>query len=329
MDIDYLQALPIFVGVARYQSFSVAADELGLSTATVSRHIARLERRVGAQLFVRTTRNVALTEIGERFYQRSNALLATAAESLAEINDLQIEPRGTLRVTAPTMFGIKHLGALVSRFTECYPQVEVRMTISDDLENIGSGGFDIAVRITNHLDDGVIAKRLSPVNWVVCASPAYLQKFGTPQTPLDLRSHECCHYASLTKDERWNFTRGEMEQSVPVRSRFHVNSSHIISEHALSGRSVALLPTYLVGEYIQSGALVPLLTAFRPAINSSLYAIYSPTRYLTAKAKRFLDFLVEAFGDPPYWESAEPFGAFRTRPSVTGRAEAPVPTTAQ
>lgn len=302
VDINYLQVLPVFARVARHQSFSVAASELGLSTATVSRQIAQLERRVGVQLFVRTTRRVSLTEIGQKLYQRSNALLAMAEESLAEVSDLHLEPRGTLRITAPTMFGIKHLGALVSRFTECHPKIEVRMTISDDLENIGSGDFDIAVRITNHLDEGVIAKRLSSVNWVVCASPAYVQKFGAPQNPLDLQAHECCHYASLTKDNRWKFTKDDMEHSVPIGSRLHVNSSQIIAEHALSGRSIALLPTYLIGEYIQSGELVPLLTAYQPTINSSLYAIYSPSRYLTTKARRFLDFLVGAFGDPPYWE---------------------------
>lgn len=294
--------LPVFSRVARHRSFSVAASELGLSIATVSRQIAELERRLGAQLFVRTTRRVSLTEIGEKLYQRSNALLAMAEESFAEINDLHAEPRGKLRVTAPMAFGIKHLGPLVSRFTECHPKIEIRMTISDDLENLGSGDFDIAIRITNHLDEGVIARRLSSINWVVCASPAYVQEFGAPKRPLDLQLHECCHYASLTKDNYWKFVKDGVEHSIPTQSRLHVNNSQIIAEHALSGRSIALLPTYLVGEYLQSGALVPLLTAYRPTINSSLYALYSPSRYLATKTRRFLDFLAKAFDDPPYWE---------------------------
>ncbi|MGD9945539.1 MAG: LysR substrate-binding domain-containing protein [Burkholderiaceae bacterium] len=314
MDIDYLQALPVFARVARHQSFSVAASELGLSVATVSRQIAQLERRVGAQLFVRTTRRVSLTEIGEKLYGRSNKLLAMAEESLAEISDLHVEPQGTLRVTAPTMFGIKHLGALVSAFSECYPKTEVRMTISDDLKSLGSGDFDLAVRITNHLDEGVIAKRLSSINWVVCASPAYVEKFGAPKNPVDLQAHECCHYASLMKDDRWKFMKDGMEYSIPVGSRLHVNSSQIIAEHALANRCIALLPTYLVGEYLQSGELVRLLTDCQPSINSSLYAIYSPSRYLTAKVRRFLEFLVQAFEDPPYWEGGTRPAEFCLRP---------------
>ena len=322
MDISYLQALPIFDRVARYQSFSVAASELGLSVATVSRQIAQLEQRVGAQLFVRTTRRVSLTEIGEKLYGRSSKLLAMAEESLAEISDLHVEPQGMLRITVPTMFAIKHLGALVAAFTECYPRTEVRLTISDDLKNLASGDFDLAVRITNHLDEGVIAKRLSSINWAVCASPAYVRKFGAPRKPADLQAHECCHYASLMKDDCWEFMKDGMAYSIPVSSRLHVNSSQIIAEHALASRCIALLPIYLVGEYLQSGALVPLLTDCEPSINSSLYAIYSPSRYLTVKVRCFLDFLVKAFQDPPYWEGGASTGP--SRPSGALRRSSPI-----
>ena len=305
MEVDHLRTIAVFARVARLRSFTAAADELGLSTATVSRQIAQLERKVGMQLFVRTTRHVSLTEIGETFFQRSSALLALAEESLEEINDLHAEPRGTLRVTAPRLFSVKHLGALISDFSERYPKVQVRLTVSDELENISGGDYDVAVRITNHLDDGVVAKRLAAINWIICASPEYIQKSGIPHTPEDLAAHECHFYASLIKNNRWTFTKDGHEYSTPVRSQFRVNSSQVIADHVLAGRGIAMLPTYLIGEYLQSGRLVPVLTAYRPTINSSLYAIYSPTRFLTTKVRSFLDLLAQAFSDPPYWEGPD------------------------
>lgn len=303
MDFDHLQNIAAFAKVARHNSFSAAARDLGLSTATVSRQIARLEQTVGAQLFVRTTRQVALTEIGEAFYRRSSAILLMAEESLSEARELQAEPRGTLRVTAPTLFGNMHLAQMISRFTDQYREVEVRLTVSDGLENISGGDHDVAVRITNHLDDGVVARRLTPINWVVCASPAYIERHGEPRHPHELQGHECCHYASLIRHDRWNFIKDEEEYSAAVHSRLHVNSSVIIASHALAGRAIAMLPTYLVGDYLRSGELRPVLTDYRPTVNSSLYAIYSPTRYLMAKVRCFIDVLSASFADPPYWEA--------------------------
>lgn len=302
MHLDYLQKIAVFVRVAQHLNFSTAAAELGLSTGTVSRQIARLEREIGVQLLIRNTRNVSLTEIGQQFYRRSNHLLSLAEESLAEIQDLDAEPRGTLRVTAPALFGVKHLGPIVTHFTQRYPKVHVRLSISDDLEKVSNGDFDVAVRITNHLDDGVIAKKLTSIKWVVCASPDYIRKHGAPETPADLKEHQCCHYPSMIKQDRWSFVRDKAEYEAPIHSRLQVNSSQIIAGHVLAGQGIAMLPTYLIGEHLKSEELIPLLTAYQPKINSALYAIYSPTRYLTAKVRHFLDLLTSSFADPPYWE---------------------------
>ena len=303
MDTDSLALIGVFVRVARCMSFSGAAAELQVSTGTVSRQIARLEKKMGVQLLERSTRKVALTEIGKTFYESGSHILLLAEESIAQVQDLQLEPRGTLRLTAPMLFSIKHLGPLISRFTERYPNVEVQLKTSDQLESLAQGDFDIAVRITNHLDDGVIAKRLSSIHWAVCASPSYLAHHGTPATPAELTEHQCYHYPSVIKQGRWIFTRGDAVHNVPVRARLHVNSSQIIADHTLAGRGIALLPTYLVGEHLQAGRLVPLLAGYQPTVNSALYALYLPNRYMTAKVHCFLEMLQTAFVDPPYWDA--------------------------
>lgn len=173
----------------------------------------------------------------------------------------------------------------------------------ETFRNISAGDYDVAVRITNHLDDGVVARRLTPINWVVCASPAHLARHGVPKHPRDLADHECCHYASLIRQDRWSFIIDEEEYSVPVHARLKVNNSEIIASHALAGRAIAMLPTYLVGDHLRSGELRPLLTEYEPTVNSALYAIYSPTRYLMAKVRCFIDVLSASFADPPYWEA--------------------------
>ena len=299
---DELTLISVFVRVARCMSFSGAAAELQVSPGTVSRQIARLEKKMGVQLLERSTRKVALTEIGSTFYESSSHVLQLAEESIAQVQDLQSEPRGTLRLTAPMLFSVKHLGPLISRFSERYPNVDVRLKTSDQLESLSQGDLDIAVRITNHLDDGVIAKRLTSIHWAVCASPRYLARHRAPNTPADLAEHECYHYPSVIKHGRWSFARGDSVYSVPVHARFHVNSSQIIADHALAGLGVALLPTYLVGEHLKSGTLKPLLPDYLPTINSALYALYLPNRYMTAKVHCFLEMLQETFVDPPYWD---------------------------
>ncbi|WP_423456756.1 LysR substrate-binding domain-containing protein [Ottowia sp. VDI28] len=302
MDTDSLSLIAVFVRVARCMSFSGAAAELHVSTGTVSRQIARLEKKMGVQLLERSTRKVGLTEIGKTFYESSRHILLLAEEAMSQVQDLQAEPSGTLRLTAPLLFSVKHLGPLISRFTERYPHVEVQLKVSDQLESLPLGDFDIAVRITNHLDDGVIAKRLASIHWAVCASPAYLARYGTPTMPADLTEHQCYHYPSVIKHGRWSFTRGDALYNVPTHARFHVNNSAIIADHTLAGLGIALLPSYLVGEHLQSGRLVQLLAGYTPTVNSALYALYLPNRYMTAKVHCFLEMLQAAFMDPPYWD---------------------------
>lgn len=303
MELDYLHKIAVFARVAHHLSFSAAAAELGLSTGTVSRQVASLEQEIHVQLLVRSTRKVALSEPGQIFFERSKHLLSLAEESLAEIQDLHSAPRGTLKITAPRLFGVKHLSPMIAAYTDQHPMVDLRMHFGDSLESVLSGDFDVAVRITNHLDDGVIAMKLSPIRWVVCANYKYINKHGEPKTPKELQHHQCCHYPSIFKQDQWSFIKDNIVYDAPIRPKLQVNSSELIENYVLSGHGIAILPTYLAGEHLRTGALTPVLAAFRPNIDSSLYAIYPPTKYLPTKIRCFIDALKTSFTKTPYWET--------------------------
>jgi DNA-binding transcriptional LysR family regulator len=299
---DSLSLLGVFVSVAGNASFSKAAMRLGMATSSVSRKVSELERRLGVQLLRRSTRRVELTEIGAVFFERCGRILSFAEEAALLARDLQSEPRGTLRVTAPSLFGTKRLGPVVSEYLARYPLVSLQMELSDQLENLAAGNFDVAIRITNHLDDALVARRLAVVNWAVCASPLYLSRHGTPAVPEDLRGHECCHYPRVVSEGCWVFSRNNETHSVQIDERIHINSSELIAHLTLQGNCIAMLPTYLVGDFIKNGQLVPLLPGYRPATSTCLYAMSMPNRYTTATVRCFIDLIQTRIVDPPPWD---------------------------
>ena len=302
-DSDYLHLIGVFVNVAEQANFSKAATKLGIATSSVSRKVNELERSLGVQLFRRSTRRVELTEIGAVFFERCRRILLFANEAASLAQNLQGEPQGTLRITAPNLFGTKRLGPVISEYLNRYPLASIQLDLSDKLENVAAGEFDVAIRITNNPDDRLVARQLAPINWTVCASPLYLSRQGRPSAPQDLREHECCHYPRVVSEKQWIFTQGDETHSVNIKERVHINSSELIAQLTLQGDCIALLPTYLVGDIIRKGELVPLLTDYRPAINTNLYVMYPPHRYTTATVRCFVDLIRNAISDPPPWDN--------------------------
>lgn len=301
MDTDSLALISAFVRVARCMSFSGAAAELRLSTGTVSRQIARLEKRMGVQLLERSTRRVALTEIGKTFYASASRILLLAEEAMSRVQDLQAEPRGTLRLTAPMLFGIKHLGPLISRFTERHPHVEVLLKISDQLESLSGGDFDIAVRITNHLDDGLVARRLTGIHWAVCASPGYLARHGTPEAPADLARHRCLTFGNSGNQSRgWQFVVDGALLSMRLSGPMECSDGAVLHEWALAGHGVAWRSMWEVADDIAAGRLVALLEAFA-APDTAIHAVFPQRRHLPLRVRMFVDYLKHTYGSPDYW----------------------------
>ncbi len=292
-----------FIKVVDTRSFTAAAERLNLSKSVVSRRIAELENRLGARLLNRTTRKLSLTEVGQAFYERCTRILADLDEAEQAVADLHAAPRGRLRVNAPVSFGLLHLAPAVSDFLTRYPAIEIEMDLNDRYVDLIDEGYDLAVRIGRLRDSSLIAKRLAPARHVVCASPAYLEKHGTPTAPEDLTAHNCLIYTNVPPAEQWQFRVGGEMRTVRVSGSLRANNGDLLREAAIAGVGIAVMPTFLCGDALSSGALKCLLLESY-AVESAVHAVYPQNRHLSPKVRVFVDFLANRFGPQPYWDCA-------------------------
>lgn len=305
--MDNLTGMAVFARVAEANSFSGAARRLGLSKAAVSKQVARLERVLGVRLLNRTTRKLSLTEVGQAFYEHCARVVAEAEAAELAVSRLRSEPRGVLRLTAPAAFGHLHVAPAIPDFLDRHPELAVQMVMNDRTVDLAEEGFDVAIRVSSEPTGNLVARRLAPIRWVVCAAPQYLQRRGTPQTPHELAQHNCLFYSFLEGSADWGFTLQDGESAtVRVAGNFTVSNSEALREAVLRGLGVALLPTFTVGRDIQTGALQALLPDCTPrgTFGTDIYAVYLPTRYLSPKVRAFVDFFLERFGPEPYWDGA-------------------------
>jgi len=301
-----LTDIAIFVKVVELSSFTAAAEALEMSQPVVSKAITRLEEKLGARLLNRTTRRLSLTEAGSELYRRSAQALGEIENAELEVARFQTEPRGTLRVSAPMSFSILQLGAKLQSFLERYPGVTMELNLDDRQVDLIEEGFDVAIRIANLRDSSLVARKIVPCRQVLCASPAYLKKRGTPERPEDLLQHNCVLYSFLTHAREWRLTDEQGETHVvPLKGSLQTNNGLVNRAAALSGAGIIMLPTFYIGDQLRSGELVPVLCKFRPA-DIAVYAVYPERRNLTPKVRAFIDFLAETFGPEPAWEKGCP-----------------------
>ncbi len=303
--MDRLDSMEAFVRVAECGSFSEAARRLRLSKSVVSRQVSGLEAQLGARLFNRTTRSLALTEVGRAYFERCARILADVEEANLSVSSLQAEPRGRLRVNAPMSFGVLHLAPLMPRFLEQYPQIDLDMAMNDRFISLVEEGFDVAVRIGKLEDSSLISRQLAPSRRVVCGSPDYLRRRGIPATPADLSGHCCLCYSNLAEADEWTFATAEGRRwPVEVQGRLRVNNGDVLREAVLAGIGLAMLPTFICGRDLQAGSLVAVLGDYIEQ-NSAIHAVYPHGRHLSPKVRAFVDFLVDHFGPRPYWDLVE------------------------
>jgi DNA-binding transcriptional LysR family regulator len=289
-----------FVRAVETGGFSAAARDLGLTPSALSKLVTRLEDRLGARLLHRTTRRLQLTAEGEAFYARARPILAAMAEAEAEITEAGVTARGLLRLHCGSAFGMHQLAPGIPRFQERHPEVEIDITISDQPLGAMESGVDLAIRIGPLDESSMVARRICNLERVICASPAYLLRHGTPRTPDDLQLHNCLSITSLPALRRWPFDTDDGIRVVHVSGNVAANNAETVLQLAVAGVGITRLTDVVVSDAIRSGALVPILADWHHVEPVPLYATYPSGRNLSPKVRAMVDFLVEEFGRAPW-----------------------------
>jgi DNA-binding transcriptional LysR family regulator len=301
--VDRFEAMRVFSQVVELGGFSKAAEHLGLSTTATSRHVADLEAHLQTRLLNRTTRRVSLTESGRAFYERCVQVLADLEEAEQEASRAAVVPRGTIKLTAPVNFGVRHLAPAIADFLAEHAEVRFDVSLSDRIVDLVEEGFDLGIRVGTAGPEHLVARKLGETRVVPCASPEYLARRGAPQTPEDLQRHDCFTYEYVTPKNVWRFRDpAGGERAVRVGGRLHSNNGDLLAEAAARGAGIVLEPAFIVGPEVRAGRLVPLLQDYVPA-PAPIYAVYPSRKHLSAKVRRFVDFLVERFSHAQDWNA--------------------------
>jgi len=288
--------------VVKHASYAKAARELGLSPSGVSRIITRLERRLGVRLVQRTTRKLSLTEAGVSFHAKAAQILTDLAEAEATVQASSTAARGSLRISAPVAFGLKHLVPLTDALLRLHPELSVEIVLVDRFVDLIHEEVDLAIRIGTLDASGLIARRLCQIRRVLVAARSYLETYGEPATLEELSEHECLLYSGFRRTDGWTLKGPDGLVSVPVSGRITSNTVQVLLEAARLGRGIAVGPTVLVSELLESGELIRLLAPyeFEPR---SIYAVYPSARQLSTKVRVTVDFLASRLCDPPPWDA--------------------------
>ena len=294
--MDLLNAMDVFNRVARLESFSAAARDLGMSKTAVSRHVSDLERVLGVRLLNRTTRRMSLTEAGHAYVARSTEILTEIDELRNAVQNLHREPAGLLRVTSAVTFGHCSLAPVIADFLAEYPEISVQLDLTNRFVDIVEEGFDLAIRVGELQDSSLISRSLVPVKRYACASPTYIERWGEPAKPSDLSSHACVIFLTRGTEAQWRFAHRDGERIVTVPGRLRVNSMEAAARAVRDGVGIGVLPDYAIREQLASGEVRRVL-AGHDIEGGRIYAVYPHRLHLSAKVRVFIDYLLAALGD--------------------------------
>jgi DNA-binding transcriptional LysR family regulator len=297
--MDKLSSMKVFMQVARLGSFSAAAETMGISKAMVSKHIKRLEDSLDVQLFNRTTRSLGLTEVGEVYRERVKDILIDIEETELSVSKLSSEPRGTLRVMAPTSFGSFRLSRSISEYLKVYSNVTVELLLTDRTPDLVDEGLDLAIRIGALEDSSLFARKLADARMVVCGAPAYFKENGIPESPPDLLQHNCLLQSTILS-ETWSFMINNALKRIDVQGNLRSNAGDALRTAAIRGCGLVNLPMYMVDKDIKNGRLSTVLEDFE-APKRPIHAVYLHRMHLSAKVRTFVDFLHDRFQSNPLW----------------------------
>jgi DNA-binding transcriptional LysR family regulator len=286
--------MQLFVLVVQEGSFSATARTLGITPSSVSRQISQLEGELGARLFQRTTRKQSLTEAGKIYFQHAERIIADMEAAQLAVNRLTDTPSGSLHITAEADFALVYIAPLLPDFLERYPEIKVRLSMNAGLADLVDGGIDMAIRIGHLGDSSLIARKIAMSESVVCASPAYIEKHGSPSHPSELEAHNCLSFRVKAGKKFWTFKVPEGSLDVPISGRIDVNSIAFLRHVALDNQGVILVPKWIVRDEIGSGLLLSLLDEYPlEPVSTPIHAVFAHNRHLAPKVRVFVDFLVE------------------------------------
>ncbi|USD67925.1 LysR family transcriptional regulator [Vibrio sp. SCSIO 43136] len=296
MNVEHLK---LFVRVASTHNISLAGQELGLSPAVSSAHINKLEEGLGVRLVHRTTRKVSLTEEGQAFLPHAEEVLASVEAARSSVGVGHNLPTGTLRVTAPASFGRMHMVPALKGFLDRYPDLIVDFRFSDSIIDLVEGGFDVAIRNAELKDSTLVARKLASDRRVVCASPDYIAKYGAPCTPQELVDHSCLNLMGL---ETWSFQTDKGQVSIKTQGRFRTDNGDAMRDATVDGLGLSINSTWSCYKELQSGQLVEVLSDYPLVSDTALWAVYPSSRLIAPKVRAFIDYFVEFYGEPTYWD---------------------------
>ena len=301
-----IDALNDFLAVAACGSFSQVAKKQAVAVSSVTRKIDWLEAEVGSRLFHRSSRRVVLTDAGEQFIPRARNILTELAEAKEAISSANADPRGLLSITAPTIFGRRHMMPAIASFLRRYPGVELELHLNDQVIDLMERRIDVAIRIGLLPDSDLRAVTLAPLNQITCVSPTYLERAGKPEAPGDLLHHDCITVATTPAPVgAWCYEGINRNQPLPIRGCLRTDDKEGMLQAALAGLGIVQLPSWLVFEDIQAGRLISLFASVpqpSPRTRPAIHAVRLPGRSHEVKAKLFIAHLQQAVGTPAYWD---------------------------
>lgn len=288
--MDKLNAISVFCKVVETQSFTQAAAQQNISVAMASKLVSQLEEQLKIRLLQRTTRKIVPTEAGLIYYQRCQPILLELNDAEASISNLSSALQGNLVISVPMDFGYRFIAPSLHRFIEAHPNLHVDIEYSDRKVDLVAEGYDIALRIGYLQDSSLVAKRIARSTLHFVASPDYLAKHGTPQTPEDLEKHDCLLYKALGNQVYWTFNNQQKIEKVKMNSKLICNNGLTLTQLAKSGLGIINSPYFLIDKELQSGELVEILADYRQQ-ELDLHLIYPNRRHLPAKVRAFMDFI--------------------------------------
>ncbi len=296
-----LEDMAMFVRIVEAGSITKAAEQLNIAKSAVSRRLKELEERLGSQLISRTTRQSKLTQAGEQYYQQVNNILRAVDAVNEHATDAPMRIEGTLKMTAPLSFGLMHLNDVIDKYANKHPNLRFDLDFSDRRIDLIEEGYELAIRIGELQDSSYQAKQLALIRCVICASPDYLARMGTPETLDDLDNHALLQYSlGQTNSIKLVDTEGRSHHRT-IDAKIKATNGEFLVDLAVKGHGITFVPTFIAYKQLALGELVPVFQHYQlPTLTA--YAVYPKNRFLSQRCRYLIDFIAEQFGDNPYWD---------------------------